>query len=96
MIQKEIILCAAINYKGTIICGHRHSDCYSILKDLLSKYITYDDLPDREHQGFLTSFNRYVDRKEAWKIAKLNNQIQFGYEASENGDDSKLISENLY
>jgi hypothetical protein len=50
----------------------------------------------RDNQGFLTSLNRYVDRKEGWIIAKKNKQIQWGLEASENGEDSALISENLY
>lgn len=94
--EKEFILCAAINYHGTIICGRRHGDCYKVLKNLLSKDFDPDDLPNREDQGFLTSFNRYVDRKEAWKIAKENNQIKFGGDASENGEESILISENLY
>jgi hypothetical protein len=92
MEQKEIILCAAINYNGTIICGHRHSTCYNVLKELFAEPV----LPGREYQGFLTSLNRFVDRKEAWKIAKNNNQIKFGLNASENGDESILISENLY
>lgn len=96
MNQPEKILCAAINYNGTIVSGHRHGDCYLLLKDLLSKYITPDDLPEREDQGFLTSYNRYVGRKEAWTIAKANNQIIYGLEASENGEESILISENLY
>jgi hypothetical protein len=55
-----------------------------------------EDLPLRDNQGFLTSLNRYVDRKEGWIIAKKNKQIQWGLEASENGEDSALISENLY
>lgn len=50
----------------------------------------------REHQGFITSLDRYVNRREGFKIAKANNQIQFGLSATENGDDSILISENLY
>ena len=50
----------------------------------------------RDHQGFITSLDRYVNRKEGWNIAVENNQIQFGLIASENGDDSILISENLY
>lgn len=91
----EIILCSAINFKGTIICGYRHGDCYDILRQLKPD-ITEDEEPDRTMQGFLTSLNRYVDRKEAWKIAKANNQIKFGLEVSDNGEDSILISENLY
>ena len=92
--EREFILCAALIYKGNIICGHRHSDCYETLKDLLS--VKDEDMPQRESQGFLTSLNRYVDRKKAWVIAEENNQIKWGLEASENGSDSQLISENLY
>jgi hypothetical protein len=94
--EKEFILCAAINFNGTIVCGHRHGDCYTVLRDLLSKYITPDQLPDRDEQGFLTSHNRFVGRREAWKIAKENGQIVYGLDASENGEESILISENLY
>ena len=92
MEQKEFILCAAIDYNGTIICGHRHNDCYLVLKELITNPV----LPPREKQGFLTSQNRFVNRSEAWKIAKENNQIKYGYDASENEEDSILISENLY
>lgn len=90
---------------GFVICGRRHNNCYQTIKSLtnfsanevigdLIKSLTREEL--REHQGFLTSLDRYVNRKEAWKIAKENNQIQFGLSASEDGDDSILISENLY
>ena len=93
--MNEIILCSAINFNGTIICGYRHGDCYKILRQL-KPAITKDEEPDRNMQGFLTSLNRFVDRKEAWKIAKENNQIKFGLKASDFGEDSILISENLY
>ena len=94
MNDKEFILCSAINYNGTIISGFRHSDCYKVLKELFAEPV----LPGREHQGFLTSKNRFVDRKEGWKIAKENNQIKYGLKASENEDENEsiLISENLY
>lgn len=90
---------------GFVICGLRHNNCYQAIKsvttlgtneaisDLIST-MTDDEI--RDHQGFLTSFDRYVTRKEAWSIAKDNNQIVYGLEASENGYESILISENLY
>lgn len=90
---------------GFVICGRRHHNCYQTIKDLCgenvnSKYgklisaMSSDEI--RKHQGFITSEDRYVDRKDAWKIAKENEQIQFGLESSENEEDSILISENLY
>ncbi|MGL6120671.1 MAG: hypothetical protein ACRC0V_09220 [Fusobacteriaceae bacterium] len=87
---------------GFVVCGRRHNNCYQTIKDLKGDLKTYFESIDisednyREHQGFLTSLDRYVDRKESWGIAKSNNQIQFGLTASENEEDSILISENLY
>jgi hypothetical protein len=87
---------------GFVVCGRRHHNCYQTIKDLKgdvnSYFKTLDMTEDnyREHQGFITSLDRYVNRKEGWLIAKLNNQIRIGLTASENGDDSILISENLY
>jgi hypothetical protein len=86
--DSEKIVCAAIDYKGTIICGLRHSDCYKVLR----RWISDDDLPERDKQGFLTTENRFVDRKEAWKIALANDQVVYGKDSS----DEFLISENLY
>lgn len=87
---------------GFVVCGRRHGNCYQTITDLIgdsNSYLTSLNLSDedyRKHQGFITSLDRFVNRKEGWKIAKENNQIQFGLEASENGEDSILVSENLY
>jgi hypothetical protein len=87
---------------GFVICGRRHNNCYQTIKDLKGDVNTYFKSLDmsednyREHQGFITSLDRYVNRKEGLNIAKANNQIQFGLRASGNEDDSILISENLY
>lgn len=95
-----------VNIKtGFVIAGRRHGDCYRTIKSITgqSENERYGDLFNsmsdeeiRELSGFITSTNRYVNRQEAWKIAKANNQIQFGLVASDNGDESILISENLY
>lgn len=42
-------------------------------------------------QGFLTSKDRFVDRKEALKIAKKRNQI-----IRKHGTDNELFSEDLF
>lgn len=87
---------------GFVICGRRHNNCYQTIKDLkgdMNMYLKTLDMSDddyKKHQGFITSLDRYVDRREGWKIAKANNQIQFGLTASENEEDDILISENLY
>lgn len=86
---------------GFVICGRRHHNCYQTITDLkgnCNSYLKTLNLTDddyRKHQGFMTSLDRFVDRKEGWKIAKDNNQIQYG-PIGEEGDGSILISENLY
>lgn len=106
MKQEEFILCAAIDYDGVIVCGHRHGDCYKTLESLVGE-IDIEKIPKRKNQGFLTSENRYVGREEAWVIAKKQKQIFHGFKASDIDDivldkmlgkkgKSILISENLY
>lgn len=91
--------------QGFVICGRRHGNCYQTIKSLTgetpnerigSLINSMSKEEERKHQGFITSLDRYVDRSEGWKIAKENNQIQYGLTASDNGDESILISENLY
>lgn len=86
---------------GFVVCGRRHHNCYQTIKDLLGidvneyfKKIGYTDEDYRLHQGFLTSDNRFVDRKEGWNIAKNSNQILYGLKACE--EFESLTSENLF
>jgi len=53
------------------------------------------DRIDRDRQGFLTNLDRFVDRKEAMKIAKSANQL-LRPEFHEDNDDAILTSEDLY
>jgi hypothetical protein len=103
----EKILCAAIHVDddkeyidapigiqfGFIVCGRRHSDCYQTI-ELLTGNTELGNTVGRERQGFVTSYNRYVGRKEAWTIAIKANQVVHG--PTNTDEDSILISENLY
>jgi hypothetical protein len=97
----ERILCAAIHYDinsplrvhqpknikgGFVICGYRHHNIiatYNILTGGNTK---------NEIQGFLTSTGRFVDRKEAFNIARDANQFFKGVVSHH----SELYSEDLY
>jgi hypothetical protein len=96
----EYIICSAIWFndskvdylhqpknvnEGFVICGRRHHNCF-----LTRGFIKGVELKDYKEivQGFLTNTDRFVDRKEAGKIAFDANQIKQQTE--------RLFSEDLY
>lgn len=50
--------------KGLVVCGHRHHDVIYTYCQL-----TGSEVGDRCIEGFMTSHNRFVGRKEAAKVA---------------------------
>ncbi len=103
MKNEEIILCAAIWFQdgkkhehqprnistGIVVCGRRHHNCYITAWDLgREKMEDLHEANNKAIQGFLTSLDRFVDRKEAGEIAYLAGQI-------DKITDS-LFSEDLY
>ena len=94
--------------EGFVICGRRHHNCYNTLaaigkatglKETLKSLI---DKADRDVQGFLTNLDRFVNRKEACKIALEADQIvrmKPNKELDEHFgviEEPILISEQLY
>jgi hypothetical protein len=91
-IRKEYILCSAIWYKelpkaffcpinvteGCVICGFRHGSVIGTLCSITGKRSvkTGADSIGEYEQGFLTSLNRFVNRKEAGSIAFEAGQIE--------------------
>ena len=76
-----------------IIAGARHWD--SVMRgvwDTLDDYTISCIDRNKEVQGFIDQFGNFYDRKEAYKIAKENNQIirDLGH------DNGELFSEHLY
>lgn len=77
MVEKELVICAAILTSGNVIVrGQRHSDCIVTAVERMRLSVS------GRTEGFITSKNRFVDRKEA-------HQIHFGTEGT-------LYSEDLY
>jgi hypothetical protein len=79
--------------RGIVVLGHRHGQVIWTVASLTGlRTVTFaEDAVGEHEQGFLTSTNRFVDRKEAYKIAALAGQIK-------NIDYSNpdLYSEDLY
>ena len=84
----EYILCAAIKFNYTILMGRCHSDCMTN-----ATYIWNDPNMKifQSQQGFFTSNDRFVGRKEAAEIAYLNGQTKELFEELHSGDFSPLL-----
>ena len=89
---REIVICAAVRAKdGTIIRGHRHNHALRALQEIPG----YEkERPSSDNQGFITSLNRYVNRKEAAEL-----QIAAGIESADKKNPycgGECYSEDLY
>ena len=101
---KEYILCSAIWYddkvryeytpinikSGMVFSGYRHSCIYESMKSHYASLFTFHKRWGNMEavEGFLTSYNRFVERTEGATIA---------YKAGQVGKDvSYLFSEDLY
>lgn len=85
--KPEYVICAAIWFKdgkqhihqpknikeGFVVCGRRHHNCYFIASVCLAE--KYSEAQGTCVQGFLTSKDIFLDRKEAGKLAFEQNQI---------------------
>ena len=95
-----MIICAAISltYKnknnqllGTIICGHRHSNCYATMQHM--------DIATKVNvtEGFVNHKGEFLDRKEAFKhvqeIGQCNATQRYYWE---DHMQEELYSEDLY
>ena len=88
--KKELIICAAVRADGILIRGHRHSDC---IRNGLDRKppVNFKNAT----QGFMTSQNMFVDRKEAMQIQKKAGiKSAWTKDGEYNGDI--LFSEDLY
>ena len=100
VIDEERILCAAIKrlkpYQELIdnkVYYKKYCDIFRVETgwrhcDIMRKFP--GQIGDIYQTGFLTSKCRYVDRKEAWDIAKRNGQL----DPNKKGDS--LFSEDIY
>lgn len=87
--MKEVCICSAVwDTLGDIWRGHRHGDCFETIIRNKRKICGKP-----EHQGFITSANRYVTREEGRKLqgeAGIKSADQEGYRGN------TLFSEDLY
>ncbi len=72
--------------RGLVFCGHRHAQC---MYTMISITGLMQHQAGEEVQGFLTSKNRFVDRKEGAEI-HIKNGGRLNYSTTQ------LYSEDLY
>lgn len=84
---------------GFVVCGRRHHNCYKTvaaivgLDEVIKRRLAAFE-PMRDDQGFLTNFDRYVNRKEAMKIAQAAGQLL--NPALHEDAENELTSEDLF
>lgn len=92
--------------EGYIISGRRHNNCYAAVLSIYKTIFGEEGKKRMEEmfktvnhkqrdQGFITSLNRYVDRKEGMVIAKRENQL-LNSALHEGLEDRLLTSEDLF
>ena len=92
--MKETIICAAVRFNGKVWRGHRHPHALAAMHDELSYTMTRKQMHEAKtdtDQGFITSRNRFVDRKEGLAI-----QIAAGIPCFRGEYGNELYSEDLY
>jgi hypothetical protein len=99
--KPEYVICSAIHYddgkiyvhqprniqSGFVVAGRRHHNCIITMHELSGKS---DSDFENTTQGFLTSYDMFLNRQQAYELAEFTGQII--------GDrrENTLYSENLY
>lgn len=78
---------AAILKDGIIYIGHRHHDCIRVMSDCGMPW----PVDKGGEQGFITVYGEFVDRQEAFVLAKKYGQLR-----SKIHEPGTLYSEDLY
>lgn len=95
--DKEIVICAAIRASdGYVVRGHRHAHALWALQ-MIPAY--KKERPHGLDQGFITSRNRYVGRKEGYRLQKaagIKSALEGTPYAGSAYAGKELYSEDLY
>lgn len=87
-----MVLCAAIKYEEVVIPCHRHYNGYEILHELGIK-----NYCDKVEEGFITTKNEFLNRKEAFIEAMNCGQLSaITRQYKQDKFEIELFSEDLY
>ena len=87
-----MVLCAAIKYEEVVIPCHHHYNGYEILHELGIK-----NYRDKVEEGFITTKNEFLNRKEAFIEAMNCGQLSaVTRQYKQDKFEIELFSEDLY
>lgn len=87
-LREEYIICSAVHFDngivyqeqpsniktGIVVAGRRHNNCFYSLKQM-GLYGDSKVTKENTIAGFITNYDRFLNRKEAFVLAKKNNQL---------------------
>jgi len=89
---RETIACAAIRCPhGRVFSLPQPARHHNVIWHMVDEYGYRGHEVGPDYQGFVTSAGRYVDREEAWRIAKAAGQIK-----RVTGSEGALFSEDMW
>ncbi len=93
---REFCICAAIRMPGgEVIHGHRHNNCYDVVRNRTGEALVPREDIVHAKQGFVTSTGRFVDREEGMSIQRDSGRPSRYHKHGEYLGES-LFSEDLY
>lgn len=98
LIEGRFVVCAACRYGDMIVCGARHYDkvMHSVLAQLREDKLFDFEREGRAEQGFIDQYGVFMDRKEAFEVAKAAGQLNVRRTKSQSPSSTTLFSEDLY
>lgn len=94
MSREQIIVCAACQCNGLILCSARHWD--KLMHKQLEEVNLRREFPykaSRFTQGFIDQYGEFITREAALQLVAKNQQV---FDVQRNGSTTELFSEGLY
>lgn len=98
LIEGRFVVCAACRYGDLIVCGARHYDMvmHSQLRQMREDKLFDFEAAGQAEQGFIDQFGVFMNREEAFEVAKAAGQLNVRRLKTPHPDSTELFSEDLY
>ncbi|MEX0918192.1 MAG: hypothetical protein WDZ93_03475 [Candidatus Paceibacterota bacterium] len=89
---REKIAASAVRFRDEVYTGKTHMDA---IIEMEENNPDWHDSNDSVEDGFVTSTGRYVERDEAWEIAKKSGQLDHHEPRKRNMEDEALDAHDI-